>query len=326
MGSRPGQDGAQGAARTRGREREERPFNRNVSSCGWQCERLTSPVVEAQVSHAWDARWVRSRQRSRRPRAGGRAGGRDDPATPARGSTKREDKDSLTAGSRTALRRLARRREDKDSPEFLIFPHSSTRRGGMSRIGKIRKGPFLIVPICTTPPGGSRDPGSRGPRSPRARRPRRAVSAFSPLVGPKAERATGRKGMVMSGRSRRCERRPCGQSPCRVRGTVPRTNENQLRRHRRPQGEAAACGSSACVDRRFQLFERQQVAGRDSESRPSSIQLIKMALRHGERRRLRGDAVPQVFDEQDPLRRAQSADLRDRIEPQWLPLSPALTR
>jgi len=64
------------------------------------------------------------------------------PATPARGSAKREDKDSLTVGPRTAVRRLARRGEDKDSPEFLIFPHT------------------------TTPPR-------------RLPRPRRAVSAFS---------------------------------------------------------------------------------------------------------------------------------------------------
>ena len=39
---------------------------------------------------------------------------------------KREDKDSLTVGPRTAFRRLDRRGEDKDSPEFLIFPHSTT--------------------------------------------------------------------------------------------------------------------------------------------------------------------------------------------------------
>ena len=59
------------------------------------------------------------------------------PQRPPRGSVKGEDKDSLTVGPRTALRRLDRRREDKDSPEFLIFPHSTTRPGGMSRIGKI---------------------------------------------------------------------------------------------------------------------------------------------------------------------------------------------
>ena len=89
------------------------------------------------------------------------AGARAAPAAPARGSRKREDKDSLTVGSRTALRRLARRGEDKDSPEFLIFPHSSTRRrGGMSRIGKIRKGPFLILPICTTPPADPAAPAA----------------------------------------------------------------------------------------------------------------------------------------------------------------------
>jgi len=99
-------------------------------------------------------------RRSRRPRRGGDRGGPG-----ARGSTKREDKDSLIVGSRTAVRRLGCRGEDKDSPGFLIFPHS------------------------TTPP-------RRLPRPPRLRRVRRAVSAFSPLVDPQAERATGGRGMV----------------------------------------------------------------------------------------------------------------------------------
>jgi len=76
-------------------------------------------------------RWVHSRQRSRqaRPAAATAPAAPAAPAAaaaPARGSTKREDKDSLTVGSRTAVRRLARRREDKDSPTFLIFPHSTT--------------------------------------------------------------------------------------------------------------------------------------------------------------------------------------------------------
>jgi len=87
---------------------------------------------------------------TRRPR---RTGARR-PAGAAGGSTRREDKDSLTVGSRTAVRRLARRREDKDSPEFLIFPHS------------------------TTPP--RRLPQPRRPRRTGARRRvRRAMSAFS---------------------------------------------------------------------------------------------------------------------------------------------------
>jgi len=106
-------------------------------------------------------RWVHSRQSSRRGRPAA-------PAAPARGSTKREDKDSLTVGSLTAIRRLGSRREDKDSPEFLIFPHS------------------------TTPP-------RRLPRLPRLRR---AMSAFSPLVDPEAQRATGGKGMVTFGHRR----------------------------------------------------------------------------------------------------------------------------
>ena len=87
----------------------------------------------------WRPRQPLARGRPRQPLARGRPR-----QPPARGSTKREDrdggsraafrrlarrredKDSLTVGSRTALRRLARRGEDKDSPEFLIFPHSST--------------------------------------------------------------------------------------------------------------------------------------------------------------------------------------------------------
>ena len=79
------------------------------------------------------------------------------PAAPARGSTKREDKDSLTVASPAAIRRLGVRGEDKDSPEYLIFPHR------------------------TTPP----------------RRARHAISAFSSLVDAEAARGAGRKGMVM---------------------------------------------------------------------------------------------------------------------------------
>jgi len=123
---------------------------------------MTIPVAQASVSHEWGARRMHSRQRFRRARAAATT-----PAAPARGSTKREDKDSLTVGSRTAFRRLARRGEDRDSPTFLIFPHR------------------------TTPPR----------RLPRLRRPRRAMSAFSPLVDLEAERATGRKGMVMRGKT-----------------------------------------------------------------------------------------------------------------------------
>ena len=70
---------------------------------------------------------------------GGRAGGRGDPAAPARGSTKREDKDSLTVGSHAAVRRLARRREAKDSPEFLIFPHSTTPPRRLPRLRRPRR-------------------------------------------------------------------------------------------------------------------------------------------------------------------------------------------
>ena len=115
---------------------------------------MTIPVAQAPASHEWGARRVHSR-----PRAAAAA------AAAARGSARGEDKDSLTVGSRTAVRRLARRGEDKDLPEFLIFPHR------------------------TTPP-------RRPPRLRRPRSARRAVSAFSPLVDPEAERATGGKGMV----------------------------------------------------------------------------------------------------------------------------------
>jgi len=73
------------------------------------------------------ARWAQSRQRSRQARP---AGGRAAAATPARGSTKREDKDSLTVGSRTAFRRLGCRGEDKDLPEFLIFPRRAVSADG----------------------------------------------------------------------------------------------------------------------------------------------------------------------------------------------------
>ncbi len=48
------------------------------------------------------------------------------PAAAARGSTKGEDKDSLTVGSPAAVRRLDCRGEDKDPPEFPIFPQSTT--------------------------------------------------------------------------------------------------------------------------------------------------------------------------------------------------------
>jgi len=51
----------------------------------------------------------------------------------------------------------------------LRRPRRLRRPGGMSQIGKIRKGPFLILPICTTPPGGAC--GGRGGHG--------AMSAFS---------------------------------------------------------------------------------------------------------------------------------------------------
>jgi len=62
----------------------------------------------------------------RRARPAGARAAAATPAAAARGSTKREDKDSLTVASPAAIRRLARRREDKDSPTSLIFPRSTT--------------------------------------------------------------------------------------------------------------------------------------------------------------------------------------------------------
>jgi len=62
---------------------------------------MTIPVTQAPVIHEWGTRWVHSRQRFRRACAAAAT-----PAAPARGSTKREDKDSLTVASRTAARRL----------------------------------------------------------------------------------------------------------------------------------------------------------------------------------------------------------------------------
>ena len=93
---------------------------------------MTIPVAQAPVSREWGARWMHSRQRFRRVRPAGARAAAPTPAAAARGSTKREDKDSLTVGSLPAVRRLARRGEDKDRPEFLIFPRSTPRRGGMS--------------------------------------------------------------------------------------------------------------------------------------------------------------------------------------------------
>ena len=56
---------------------------------------MTLPVAQAPVSHEWVPDWS--------PQEGAPA-----PAAPTRGSAKGEDKDSLTFGSRTAVRRLAR--------------------------------------------------------------------------------------------------------------------------------------------------------------------------------------------------------------------------
>ena len=77
---------------------------------------MTIPVAQAPVSREWGTRRMHSRPRAAAATA----------AAPARGSAKREDKDSLTVGSRTAVRRLAGEGEDKDRPEFLVFPQSTT--------------------------------------------------------------------------------------------------------------------------------------------------------------------------------------------------------
>ena len=61
-------------------------------------------------------------------------------AAPRRGAhAKREDKDSLTVGPRTAVRRLGCRGEDKDSPTFLIFPRSTTPPRRVRRLRRPRE-------------------------------------------------------------------------------------------------------------------------------------------------------------------------------------------
>ena len=107
-------------------------------------------------------------------------------------------------GARLVLSRPQARSPRGKTRIRRLFPYSLAKLpapGGMSRIGKIRKGPFLILPMRTTPPSGPRGPGGRGARSPRVRRARRVIFAFSPLIDPEAERATGRKGMVVWGLS-----------------------------------------------------------------------------------------------------------------------------
>jgi len=94
------------------------------------------------------------------------------PAALPAGSAPRGDADpvkkaaSSTFLSCTALRRLAR---SGGRQGFVIFPRSTTPPRRLPRLRRVR----------------------------RLRRPRRAISAFSPPVDPEAERATGRKGMVM---------------------------------------------------------------------------------------------------------------------------------
>ena len=114
---------------------------------------------------------------AREPRMGRPAGAQPAalPAGAARGSAQGEDKDPPTFRSRTAVRRLGCRGEDKDPLSSLAVPTRGGSRG------------------C----GASGACGGRGAPSPPSRRPRRAISAFSPPVDPQAERASGRKGMVM---------------------------------------------------------------------------------------------------------------------------------
>ena len=73
-------------------------------------------------------------------------------------------------------------REDKEFRRILVFPTASEPANGRARPDS--QG-ILIFPHSTAPPR-------------RLPRPRRAMSAFSPLVDPESERATGRKGMVTS--------------------------------------------------------------------------------------------------------------------------------
>ena len=91
---------------------------------------MSIPFALAPVSHEWAPGG--GTQPAARP-----AGPRTSPAAPAaraRGSMKREDKDSLTVGSLTALRRLARRREDKNSLSSLtVLPRRGGSHGGGGR-------------------------------------------------------------------------------------------------------------------------------------------------------------------------------------------------
>jgi hypothetical protein len=82
---------------------------------------------------------VHSRQRFRRARPVGARAAAATQAAAARGRAKREDNDSLTVGSRTTVRRLRCRGEDKDSPEFLIFPHSTTPSRRLPRLRRLRR-------------------------------------------------------------------------------------------------------------------------------------------------------------------------------------------
>ena len=113
-------------------------------------------------------------------------------AGPARSSARREDKDSLTVGSHTAVRRLGCRGEDKDSPEFLIFPHSTTPPRRVRRARRLRRARRALA--AGGPPGVTAAARSAG--AARAARHVRLLAA----VDPEAERATGRKGLVMRGR------------------------------------------------------------------------------------------------------------------------------
>ena len=88
---------------------------------------------------------------------------------------------SLTVASCTAFRRLGCRREDEDSPEDCHVRFCESR--------------WVRFPPATHP-----TPPRWLPRL-RVRLGQRALSAFSPLVYPEAERATGRNGVVMTAES-----------------------------------------------------------------------------------------------------------------------------
>ncbi|GEM_PF-5967743 len=117
---------------------------------------MTIPSSPALVSGGSVPRMGRPASAERAARAAAAA-----PATRARGSAKREDKDSLTVASPAVSRRLAGEGEDRDPAAFLIFPPSTTPRaahaGGSGGSGGASRFDLLIlddVKIAAAPAKG----------------------------------------------------------------------------------------------------------------------------------------------------------------------------